>query len=179
MAHSRGTQENEAERVPEHPSAQLSQETRQHLMQATEAKYQSAVDQSATQLQRELSDSGEQIKELVNRLATEIVADEMQRYRAELGQMRERTNQELSATSAEIEKHKEELKAKINQEMEAERQRLMKQIDTKLADAVTSFLLETLQHNVDLGTQSEYLVAMLEEHKKDFVKGVADETSAS
>jgi len=41
---------------------------------------------------------------------------------------------------------------------------------------VASFLTETLQHNVDLGAQSAYLTAMLEEHKADFAKEVADES---
>jgi hypothetical protein len=48
-------------------------------------------------------------------------------------------------------------------------------MDTKLADAVTSFLMETLQHNVDLGAQSAYLTAMLDEHKDELVKGVKHE----
>ena len=60
--------------------------------------------------------------------------------------------------------------------MLAEKQRLLQQIDTKLADAVASFLMETLQHNVDLGAQSAYLTAMLEEHKTDFAKELSDES---
>ena len=56
---------------------------------------------------------------------------------------------------------------------------MIQQIDTRLAEAVTSFLIETLQHNVDLGAQSAYLTAQLEEHKADFIKEVADETPAT
>jgi F0F1-type ATP synthase membrane subunit b/b' len=78
-----------------------------------------------------------------------------------------------------MEKHKGELKAKMEQEIAAEKQRLVRQIDAKLADAVGSFLLETLRHNVDLGSQKDYLVAMLEEHKADFIKEVGDETPAA
>jgi hypothetical protein len=44
-----------------------------------------------------------------------------------------------------------------------------------LADAVASFLIETMQHNVDLGAQSTYLTTMLEEHKTELTKGIIDE----
>jgi hypothetical protein len=52
---------------------------------------------------------------------------------------------------------------------------LVKQLATEMADAVGSFLQEALQHNIDLGEQSAYLVSVLEEHKADFIKEVADE----
>jgi hypothetical protein len=45
---------------------------------------------------------------------------------------------------------------------------------------VASFLNETLQHNVDLGGQTEYLLSMLEEHKADFIREVgSDETKSA
>lgn len=163
---------------PDQPSIALTPQMKQHILRESEEKYEAAAKQSASQLQDELAASGKQVKELVNRLATEIVADEMQRYRTELARMRSDANIQMSATNAEIEKHKEEIKAKVTQEMDAEKQRLLKQIDTRLGDAVSSFLLEALQHNVDLGNQSSYLVALLEEHKDEFKKEVADETPA-
>jgi antitoxin component of RelBE/YafQ-DinJ toxin-antitoxin module len=80
----------------------------------------------------------------------------------------------------EVAKYEETIKARIDQELTAERQKLVTQIDTKLADAVASFLNETLQHNVDLGGQTEYLLSMLEEHKADFIREVgSDETKSA
>jgi len=49
---------------------------------------------------------------------------------------------------------------------------MVAQIDTKLTDAVTSFLNETLQHNVDLGSQTDYIIGMLEEHKDTIAKEI-------
>lgn len=152
---------------------------KRHLQQDSELKFQSAVQNSSSKLQHDLEISAEHIRNLVNRLATEIVADEMQRYRDELGQLRSKAQTEMSGISADVAKHEAELKAKMAAEIEAEKQVLIKQIDTKLGDAVASFLSDTLQHNVDLGNQTAYLVAMLEEHKADFVKEVKDDTAAA
>ena len=76
-------------------------------------------------------------------------------------------------------KHQAELKAKMATEIEAEKQQLIKQTDTKLADAVASFLTETLGRNIDLGNQTEYLVSLLEEHKAEFIKEVGDEAAVA
>lgn len=76
-------------------------------------------------------------------------------------------------------KKRQKLEEKMNAELDSERQRLLKQIDDRLADAVTSFLADTLGHNVDLGTQAEYLVHMLELHKDEFKKEVAYEDNTS
>ena len=60
-------------------------------------------------------------------------------------------------------------------ELEAQKAQLIAQIDTKLADSVVAFLVETLQHDVDLGAQTQYLTKMLDEHKADFSGKVKDE----
>ena len=66
-----------------------------------------------------------------------------------------------------------ELEAAMNAEVTAEKQFLINLANAKLADAVASFLVETLGHNIDLGTQTTYLTAMLEEHKEEILKGIA------
>ena len=75
-----------------------------------------------------------------------------------------------------LEQHHAEMEAKLSEEIAAEKQRLIEQIDTKIADTVTSFIIETMQHNVDLGAQGAYLTSMLEEHKAELAKGISDET---
>jgi hypothetical protein len=163
---------------------------REKMIQDSQHQFQSVLNQSASDLQHDLKESSVQINNLVNKLASGIVASELERYQEELNRLQDKANTEMGGIRSEIAKHETELKAKLSQvieaekqrsvkEIEAEKQRLIKQIDTKLADAVGSFLVETLQHDIDLGSQSSYLIAMLEEHKADFVKGVADETQST
>ncbi len=93
--------------------------------------------------------------------------------------------QQMEAT-AKIEAEQLQAKTRLDEEIATERQRQLKeilddkqrltqQIDAKLGDAVASFLLETLGHNVDLGAQTAYLTALLDEHKEDFKREVTDE----
>lgn len=152
---------------------------REKLLQEAQANYQAAVGASVTQLERDLATTAGLLDKLVKRLGAEIVGDELERYRMELTELRKQAQAGLSTVRAEVDAHRSELEQHFIQELATEKQRLVQQIDTKLADAVGSFLAETLQHNVDLGAQEAYLKAMLEEHKAEFTKEVADESAAT
>ena len=148
---------------------------RERLAKESEAKFQDALTHSAAELQNTLGATAGQLDQLLKQLGAEIVGNELERYRADLAQLRTQAQTDMGAIRTEVEAHKTELEAQLQQELTAEKQRLIQQLDTKLADAVSSFLIETLQHNIDLGAQEAYLKSMLEEHKADFVKEVADE----
>jgi hypothetical protein len=154
------------------PDDILSPEVKNRLIEESELKIQAALNSTAHKLNTDLDSSAVEINQLVKRLATDIVSGEMERYRLQLGQLHEQADKQMGVIREEVAKHEAEIKAKVDQEMAAERQRLIAQIDTKLGDAMASFLNETLQHNVDLGSQTEYLLATLEEHKADFIKEV-------
>lgn len=68
-----------------------------------------------------------------------------------------------------------ELEKQLEDTIKTKEEIIIKNIDTRLGDAVISFLNETLQHNVDLGAQSDYLISMLNEHKDEFKKGLKNE----
>jgi hypothetical protein len=165
---------------PIDPEEVLSPEVKQRLIEESELKIQSALNSTAHKLNSDLDVSAVEINRLVKRLATDIVSGEMERYRLQLGQLHEQADKQMGVIREEVAKYEETIKARIDQELTAERQKLVTQIDTKLADAVASFLNETLQHNVDLGGQTEYLLSMLEEHKADFIREVgSDETKSA
>jgi hypothetical protein len=159
---------------------------RERLLQSAEGKFQAMLDRSADQLEHNLQTTAIQLNKQLEKLGAEIISDEMKRYREGLDELRARTEITIGSAQTEIAQHQAdlttklaerqvELEAKLADDMAAEKQHLVQQIDTRLADGVASFLLETLQHNVDLGAQSAYLTAMLDEHKTELVKGVTDE----
>lgn len=166
--------EPERPHTPPSREVHLSPEVRERLLKTAEANFKAALDTSASKLHHELDDTSVQLNKLVEHMGAEIVGNELERYRKELIGLRQKAEAGMAGIKDEVAKHEEEIKAKMAQEVEAEKLRLIKQIDTKLADAVASFLLDTLQHNVDLGAQSAYLTSLLEEHKADFSKEVAE-----
>lgn len=152
----------------------LSAEARAHLQQQAEINFKTALDHTAADFKRDLATTAERLNKLLERMSTEIVGDELERYRHELAVLRKHAEADLGVIRGEVAKHQEELKAQLAKEIAAEKEQLIQQIDTKLADAVAAFLLETLGHDVDLGAQIKYLTAMLEEHKEDFKKELTE-----
>ncbi len=65
-----------------------------------------------------------------------------------------------------------QFESSVHAEMETKKAFLAKQIDTRLADAIGSFLTETLGKNIDLGAQTAYLTDMLEQHKDELKQEV-------
>lgn len=148
---------------------------REQLIAAAQKQYQTVLTRAATELEKDLESTAAGIKQNVEKLGSETVGKELEHYKATIEALEKQTTDTISGMHQEISSHQEELKAKLTENVEAEKQRLVAQIDTKLADAVASFLSETLQHNVDLGAQAPYLISVLEEHKAELAKGITDE----
>lgn len=169
------------------PNTHLPPAVREQLLHAAKANFQVVLEKSATQLQRDLDSTATQLNKQLEKLGTKIIDDETERYHTTLNMLREQAETTINGAQANVTQHQADiqaqlaehqakLEAELNEKMVAEHERLVQQLDTKLADAVSSFLVETLQHNVDLGAQSSYLTAMLEEHKDELTKGIKNET---
>lgn len=165
----------EDKKVTDH-SAHLPTAVRDQLLQDAQKKFQTMLDQSALELQKDLGDTAKGLTDQLHNIGAKIVNDELEQYKNVLRDMHVQADQAINGGRKDIEAYQQEMKTKLASEMAAEKEWLISQIDTKLSDAVVSFLIETLQHDVDLGAQSAYLTKMLDEHKDEFKKGVSDES---
>lgn len=148
---------------------------REQLLKAAEENFKAVLDKSGTELDHDLQATTMALNKQLEKLGSEVVTSETERFHTILQDLRAQAETIVTSAQTEIAGHQTEIKAKLTESMEAEKKRLIDQIDTKLADAVASFLTETLQHNIDLGAQSSYLTTLLEEHKAELIKGISDE----
>lgn len=167
---------------------QLSQAAKDRLLHKAETRFQAMLDFSAHELQDDLQVTAGRLNKQLEKLGEEIITTEMERYRDGFEDLRKQSETALSGAEDALAKHQAELAAKLTEhevklkvrltkEVNEEKQKLSKQIDAKLGDAMASFLIETLGHNVDLGAQTGYLKEQLEEHKGEFKKEVDDEAT--
>ena len=73
---------------------------------------------------------------------------------------------------AKLSQRQTELEAQLEQSFASQKDDLTKRLNEQLNDAVLAFLLETLGHEVDLGTQADYLIATLEANKSELIEQV-------
>lgn len=183
-------------------SGHLAPEIKQHLIAESHEHFSASLEKTTGQLEHDLQAVTDKLAVHLDKLGSTVINTEMERYSKQLERLRHQAETAISGAQAGIDKHqanlqaeletqRKKLEAHMNEEIAAEKKRMAEQlkveqqkvidqIDAKLGDAVASFLTETLQHNVDLGAQNNYLIAMLEEHKDDFKRevGVSDDASA-
>lgn len=175
-AHFHPVPPHEPERPQPHAShlqvTPLPPDERQRMVERAKTNFQAVLDRSSAQLQHDLGETEARLTRQLEKLGTDIVGKEIERYHTELDHLRQQAETAEKGAGDELGEHQAALKAKMTEEVEAEKQRLLAQLDTKVADAALSFLTETLQHNVDLGAQLPYLIKMMEEHKTELKKEV-------
>lgn len=172
LAHFRPDKHDAEKHRPVQPAGPLPPAMKARLLETAQADFQKVLAHSAMQLQRDLGATEARLSHKLESLGEQIVAKQMASYRAELDKLHEQTETVEKNIETDGVQHQAELKAKLEEDIAAEKQRLIQQIDTKLGDAVASFLLDTMQRNVDLGAQTSYILKTLEEHKADFIQGV-------
>ncbi len=187
----------EKDRRPQAEVLHIPPAIRDRLIQNSQVHFQNVLAKSASELERDLKIISLKLSKKLEKLGTDIIDDETKMYHASLAKLSQQAASELAGAQSQITKHQAELNAKLEEQQKAlqaklsdqqtaleakmvedintKKEQLEKQINTKLSDAVASFLVETMQHNVDLGSQSKYITSMLEDHKDEIIKGVKDE----
>lgn len=151
---------------------------RQQLLADAQVSFHKVVAQSAAEMQKDLETTSKELNKLLDKMGSDVVTGELEHYREKLTQLEEQAVQSVGSATTELAQQQAELQSKIAADIDAEKQKLIALVDAKLADAVASFLLDTLSHNIDLGAQLPYLVSQLEEHKDELIKGLVDEPKA-
>lgn len=156
-------------------AVRLSAQTRELLIKEAENTYRDTLTKTTTTLVKDLEQTATALNVDLQKVGTKIIDDQLLNFKQTLNQIHSETQTASTAAIQDIAALQAEAKAKMEAEIQAEKTRLLEQIDTKLADGVVAFLIETLQHDVDLGAQTKYLTKMLDEHKADFASRVNNE----
>ena len=131
------------------------------------------------------ADHHEEKMQLLLAQATKTITDSNQHisgYRDALQQRLQQLDQlsqnQITSVSQEVDNYKDQLKLQLQAHIDQEKQWVSAQLDSRFADVVISFLNEAMQRNVDLGAQTDYLIATLEENKDKLIEGVTGDTTA-
>lgn len=169
----------DAEKTHPRPSAvtgPLPPEVKKQMQEKAQANFEAIIDKYSSQLQKDLRASEDNLSARLEKLSVDIIKKETGRYQTELDKLHQNVEAADKSAESEIGKLQSELKAKMEQEIAAEKQQKIEKLDTKIADAVASFLLEALGRDADLGAQEKYLIKQLEAHKAEIIEEAKDET---
>lgn len=157
---------------------------KKQLLAEAETKFRGQIEKSTQELDQNIQKTSAELTNHVTKIGGQIIETEMKRYRDSLEALRVQTEQIVKQAQAGVAQHQTDLSnrytevqadlhEKLKADIAAEKEKLVAQTDAKLSDAVMSFLMETLQHDIDLGAQTKYILAALDEHKDEIVKEIA------
>jgi hypothetical protein len=138
------------------------------LLQVEESAKQAAVEsveEVTAVFNRDLSTTSLKINQQLEEQAGKLIQTELDKYQETFDSLRQSTSTMVGQFQEAIEKQRQELQTRLDVEMKTEKAKLMERFDKHLSAVVSSYLVEALGTEVDLGAQSKYLFRMLEDNK--------------
>ncbi|MBW3538414.1 hypothetical protein KY386_02890 [Candidatus Parcubacteria bacterium] len=142
------------------------------LEQSSQGGFKSALDRATQDLGRQLGETSGKINHQLETLSSQVITEQLGEYQKTLVEMRQTAIASVGQIQAAIEEQRARLEKDVNEELEAQKQRLVTKLDQKLGEVVSAYLVEALGSQIDLGAQSQYLFKTLEEHKEELKKEV-------
>ena len=130
------------------------------------------VTRSAEQLEASLKVTIAGLNTKTEEMASQTLSQEFEKYQASFEALREEMLREFNQLQKQLEDRQLQLTAELEASVRKDREARMDAFNARLADVVSSYIVETLDKGVDLGAQSAYIVHMLDQHKEEIKKDV-------
>lgn len=131
-----------------------------------------AVAKASQDAQAVLTRTVTSLNDRVKVMIADTLSKELHAYNSGLSELRKETLDEFSSVKDQLDAQRDKLEAEFKQAIAEERKAELDRVHDRMADVVTSYIVDSLDKNVDLGAQMEYILATLEENKEDIKKDV-------
>lgn len=169
------------ENTPKQKTPKLSTASRERILQHAEKRFQSIIDNSSKELSHDLAVTSNSLNKKFEKNMNDLIEKEINEYKIRLNESCQQIQRDVAKNQTDIINYQDNLKRDLKSKhimleksleelINTKKTNLMNEFDAKLNDAIASFLVETMQHNIDIGAQGDYLISMLKEHKNDILK---------
>lgn len=153
----------------------LSDEFLNQLRNQAQLQLSNTITGMNKQLQGALRQSYQQLLQGVEREATQIINGELEEYRQAIREAKSAAENVGKDIEQQLSEYQLKIEEQVQSAVREEKQRLLAELDTKLADVISHYLLQALGEGVDLGAQGQHILAELEAHKEDIKRDMNDE----
>ena len=146
----------------------LPHDMRQRILEEAEGDYEKVLRKSAISFEKDLDSTTAHLTRQLNEISGHIMDDEMARYKASLANLHDETEKKLGTSSAEIDSHQEELRAKLAERQSAMDQQLAEhqhELETKLAERTTELEREFRELQTEYAKKQAALEADISEQE--------------
>lgn len=125
------------------------------------ARFKQSLDNAVDSLSVRISD-----------LTNNSLLGEFEKYQVSLQALRDQSIQEFSKLQGELDTRRTQLTEHLDKIIQAEGEKRLGSLDDRMNDIVSSYIIESLGNQVDLGAQSAYIFDMLHEHKDEIKRDI-------
>lgn len=128
--------------------------------------------EASLRFKKSLDNTVDQLSVKIGDMASNSLSGEFEKYQVSLQALRDQSIQEFSKLQKELDDRRTQLTEHLDKVIQTEGEKRLAALDTRMNDVVSSYLIESLGNQVDLGAQSAYIFETLEKHKEEIKKDI-------
>lgn len=147
-------------------------EFREELRNRGRLHFEKIIGENAMFLQQDLRLTTSQINEFMKQEITNTLQEEFKKYEQSIDDAKKMALDSLQKTQIAIEEERKVLHDKLEKEVDAQRERLIKRFESNMAEIVNHYVLDAIGEQIDLSAQLEYILGELQENKNVMVEDI-------
>lgn len=147
-------------------------EFREELRNRGRLHFEKIIGENAMFLQQDLRLTTSQLNEYMKSEITSKLQEEFAKYEESISDAKNLALESITKTQEAIEEQRQMMGQQLSQEVANEKARLVKRFEDNMADIVNHYVLAAIGNQIDLNDQLEYVLAELNENKKNIVEDI-------
>ena len=139
---------------------------REELRNRGRLHFERIIGENAMFLQQDLRLTTSELNEYLKQELGKSLREEFAKYEQSITDAKQMAIDSIEKTKQTIEEQRAELSQKLNEEVDAEKQRLISRFEANMADIINHYVLAAIGQQIDLSDQMEYILSELEVNKQ-------------
>lgn len=147
-------------------------EFRQELRNRGRLHFEKIIGENAMFLQQDLRLTTSQLNEYMKTEITNKLREEFAKYEQSITDAKQLAIDSINKTQEAIEQQRQVMSKQLQEEVATERDRIIKNFETNMADVVNHYVLAAIGNQIDLSDQLEFILSDLEANKEAIIKDI-------
>lgn len=152
----------------------FNEEFREELRNRGRLHFEKIIGENAMFLQQDLRLTTSQLNEYMKTEITRKLQEEFAKYEQSITDAKQLALESINKTQEAIEQQRQVMGQQLLQEIENEKQRLVKRFEDNMADIVNHYVLVAIGDQIDLNDQLEFILSDLEANKAAIVQDLTN-----
>ena len=150
----------------------FNEDFREELRNRGRLHFEKIIGENAMFLQQDLRLTTSQLNEYMKQEITQKLQEEFSKYEESIMDAKQLAIESITKTQEAIEQQRQMMGQQLQQEIQAEKERLVKRFEENMADIVNHYVLAAVGDQIDLNDQLEYILSDLEANKADIIQDI-------